>query len=95
MNLKKKVIKINKGKEATINSDKKYVKGDIVLIQDPDLEYDPKNYKKISQPIFNGEFKVVYGSRFLKKDKDLRYYFNSYFKILGNLFLTFFSNFLS
>ena len=94
---KSKIIyhKKNKGKGAAINTAKKYVKGDIVIIQDADLEYDPKDYKKIVQPIFKGEFKVVYGSRFLKKDKDLRYYFNSYFQILGNLFLTFVSNFLN
>jgi len=101
--LKKKVFsklkviyhKKNKGKGAAINTAKKFIKSDVVLIQDADLEYDPRDYKKIVQPIFDGKFKVVYGSRFLKKEKNLRYYFNSYFQILGNLFLTFISNLLN
>lgn len=59
--------KNNKGKGAAINTAKKYIKGDVVLIQDADLEYDPRDYKKIFQPIFNNRAKVVYGSRFLKK----------------------------
>jgi glycosyltransferase involved in cell wall biosynthesis len=94
---KSKVIyhKKNKGKGAAINTAKKYIKSDVVIIQDADLEYDPRDYKKIVQPIFDGKFKVVYGSRFLKKEKNLRYYFNSYFQILGNLFLTFISNLLN
>lgn len=87
--------KENKGKGAAINTAKKYIKGNVVLIQDADLEYDPSDYKKIVQPIFNNEFKVVYGSRFLKKDKGLKCYFNSYFQIFGNLFLTFVSNILN
>jgi len=101
--LKKKVFsklkviyhKKNKGKGAAINTAKKFIKSDVVLIQDADLEYDPRDYKKIVQPIFDGKFKVVYGSRFLKKNKNLRYYFNSYFQILGNLFLTSISNLLN
>ena len=101
--LKKKVFsklkviyhKKNKGKGAAINTAKKFIKSDVVLIQDADLEYDPRDYKKIVQHIFDGKFKVVYGSRFLKKNKNLRYYFNSYFQILGNLFLTSISNLLN
>lgn len=101
--LKKKIFKKtkilfhknNKGKGAAINTAKKYVKGDVVLIQDADLEYDPRDYKKIFQPIFNNITKVVYGSRFLKKKKNFSYFFNSYFQIFGNLILTFVSNVLN
>ena len=59
--------KKNKGKGACIISAKKYIKGDAVIIQDGDLEYDPKDYKKLYDPIFKKQYKVVYGSRVLGK----------------------------
>jgi glycosyltransferase involved in cell wall biosynthesis len=57
----------NKGKGAAIRTGLKYVDGDIILIQDADLEYNPKDYPKLLEPILKGEAKVVYGSRFLNK----------------------------
>jgi glycosyltransferase involved in cell wall biosynthesis len=56
----------NMGKGFAIRSALNHVKGDIVLIQDADLEYDPKEYHKLLDPIINGKTKIVYGSRFYK-----------------------------
>ena len=53
----------NMGKGCTIKTAKKFITGDIIIIQDADLEYDPKDYGKLITPILNGDFKVVYGSR--------------------------------
>jgi glycosyltransferase involved in cell wall biosynthesis len=57
----------NHGKGAAIHSGLKHVTGDIVLIQDADLEYSPADYPKLLKPITSGKVKVVYGSRFLGK----------------------------
>ena len=59
----------NKGKGGAIKTGKLYVTGEIIIIQDADLEYSPKDYKKIIEPIENGSFKVVYGSRVLGKNR--------------------------
>ena len=56
----------NRGKGAAIRTGLKYVTGDIVIIQDADLEYDPQEYPKLIQPIVEGKAHVVYGSRFLR-----------------------------
>ena len=53
----------NQGKGAAINTAKKFIKGDIVIIQDADLEYYPSDYPKLIKPILNKKTKVVYGSR--------------------------------
>lgn len=58
----------NRGKGASIRSALKKVTGDIVIIQDADLEYDPKEFDKLIEPILKGEARVVYGSRNLKMD---------------------------
>jgi dolichol-phosphate mannosyltransferase len=58
---------VNFGKGAAIRIGLSKVTGEIVLIQDGDLEYDPRDYVKILQPIVDGTAKVVYGSRFLGK----------------------------
>ena len=58
---------INKGKGAAIKSGFKKATGDIILIQDADLEYDPNDYPKLLKPILENKTKVVYGSRFLNK----------------------------
>ena len=58
--------KKNQGKGAAIQTAQKLVRGDIVLIQDGDLEYEPSDYKKLIKEIYNG-YKVVYGSRVLGK----------------------------
>ncbi len=56
----------NIGKGFAIRTALDHVKGDIVLIQDADLEYDPEEYHKLLDPIINGKAKIVYGSRFYK-----------------------------
>lgn len=61
--------KKNSGKGSAIRTGLKQAKGDIIMIQDADLEYDPEDYKKLIKPILNKETKVVFGSRFLKKHK--------------------------
>ncbi|MBU1023949.1 glycosyltransferase family 2 protein [bacterium] len=60
---------LNFGKGTAIRIGLKYVTGDIVIIQDADMEYDPKDYPRIIQPIIDGEKDVVYGSRFLGKPR--------------------------
>jgi glycosyltransferase involved in cell wall biosynthesis len=54
----------NRGKGAAIRSGLPHVTGDIVIIQDGDLEYDPQDYHKLIQPILDGKAEVVYGTRF-------------------------------
>lgn len=87
----------NKGKGACIKSAQKYVKGDIVIIQDADLEYDPKDYKKLIDPIIKGKNKAVYGSRVLgKSKKQLRKnFYKPNLRVFGNFILTKVSNFLN
>jgi len=74
-----------------------YVKGDIVLIQDADLEYDPNDYRKLITPIINGDRKVVYGSRVLGKSKKQlkKNFYKPDLRVLGNFILTKISNFLN
>ena len=55
----------NRGKGAAIRTGLKYFTGDIVIIQDGDLEYNPEDFKKLVKPILDKKTKVVYGSRFL------------------------------
>ncbi len=78
---------VNKGKGATLRTGFQHVTGEITLIQDADLEYDPNDYPKLLQPILNSEADVVYGSRFMKgRQKGL---LRSY---LANQFLTTLAN---
>lgn len=63
---------VNIGKGSAIRLGLAHVSGDIVLIQDGDLEYDPKDYMSILQPIVDGKADVVYGSRFLRKFKGMK-----------------------
>ena len=86
--------KNNLGKGAAIISAKKHVNGDIVIIQDADLEYNPKDYLKIIKPIINKKVQVVYGSRVLGKNRYSSKNFTSKFRIFSNHVLTVFSNFL-
>lgn len=55
----------NRGKGAAIQTALTHATGDIIVIQDADLEYDPRDYKQLIEPIMEGRAKVVYGSRFL------------------------------
>lgn len=82
----------NSGKGACIRLGLEKASGDIILIQDADLEYDPNEYPKLLDPIISGKAEVVYGSRFKGGEAHrILYYWHS----LGNKFLTFFSNILT
>ena len=85
----------NMGKGATIKTAKKFITGDIIIIQDADLEYDPNDYGKLITPILNGDFKVVYGSRVLNQVRYRSIGFSSKIRIFGNHLLTLISNFLN
>ena len=86
----------NLGKGACIKSAKKMISGDIIIIQDADLEYDPKDYINLIKPILEKKSKVVYGSRVLNKDnKKNTKNFISVFRIFGNYVLTKFSNLIN
>jgi dolichol-phosphate mannosyltransferase len=91
------IHKKNLGKGAAIKSALNFIRGDIVIIQDADLEYDPKDYYKLIRPIINFNCKVVYGSRALTKNRyfNSRNGFLSYYRILGNHILTLISNFIN
>jgi len=79
----------NYGKGFSIREGIKASSGDIILIQDADLEYSPSDYQKLVAPIINGYADVVYGSRFLgSSEKRVLYFWHT----LGNKILTLFSN---
>ncbi len=86
----------NKGKGAAIRSALKYIQGDIVLIQDADLEYDPNDYYKLLEPFKKSNVKVVYGSRVLKKKRySIKKSFPTNFRVFANHILTIFSNLIN
>ena len=82
----------NMGKGAALRTGLGHVSGEIVIIQDADLEYDPNEYQKLIQPILDDKADVVFGSRFLGGESHRVLYF---WHAVGNKFLTFLSNMLS
>jgi glycosyltransferase involved in cell wall biosynthesis len=79
----------NRGKGAGVRTGIARSSGDIVLIQDADLEYDPRDYPTLLRPILEERVKVVYGSRFLGPRKAMLFW-----HMLGNKFLTLMTNIL-
>ena len=87
--------KKNLGKGAAIKSSLPFLKGDIIAIQDADLEYDPHDLNQLIKSIIDGKTNVAYGSRVLKKSRYGNKNFTSNFRVFGNHILTIFSNILN
>jgi glycosyltransferase involved in cell wall biosynthesis len=81
----------NKGKGAALRTGFAQASGDIIIIQDADLEYDPKDYGKLLEPILDGRADVVYGSRFLGGPHRVLFFWH----YLGNMALTLLSNIMT
>lgn len=79
----------NRGKGAAVQAGLEHISGDIVIIQDADLELDPEEYPKLVEPILEGKAEVVYGSRFLKPVDGI-----SFLSYAGNKVVTWATNLL-
>lgn len=80
----------NQGKGAAVRTGLKHASGDVMVIQDADLEYDPRDYPALLQPIVEGRSKVVYGSRFRGGPTRAMFFWH----MVGNRFLTLVTNVL-
>lgn len=78
----------NQGKGAAIRTGLKHATGDIIIIQDADLEYNPDEYSVLLNPLLQGKTSVVYGSRFLKETHNSDYSKGSKFYYFGNRMLS-------
>lgn len=81
----------NRGKGAALQTAFKEIRGDVVVIQDADLEYDPRDYPKLLEPLLDGRADVVFGSRFLGGPHRVLFFWH----FIANGFLTLLSNMLT